>query len=231
VAPGVAYQLIRDREDSTSAAQPIKNPEPALRYAGRVILASAAFTFVSVSLLAIIRAQWPSLMPDPGKWLANPSTYLATNYRLVVRTVLLECLLALLAAIGYGLISRRYLPPAVETSGWFHLFRAEVPSRSRPFVKVKLKDGTEHYGYVRAYSTTMTPADRELVLASPLRYRESPKTPDSQSSNEPETIALDTAWQRVSLSGSEIEAIWVSYVSDDTTEQVQKSEAAAKDKE
>jgi hypothetical protein len=232
VAPGITYQLIRDRYQSHFEAQTIKNPEPALRYAGRVILAGAAFTFISVSLLGIIRAWWPSLMPDPGKWLTLRNSYVASHYRLIARTVLLEVLLALALAVAFGRFFRRFLPPPSSlASAWHRLFHILAPSGSRTFARVRLKDGTEHYGYVMSYSTTLTLADRELVLRSPLRYQEDSKTIENPSSDESSVATLDPAWHAVSLSGSEIEAIWVSYISDKVVDPVHESQLSGRDEE
>jgi hypothetical protein len=87
-------------------------------------------------------------------------------------------------------------------SAWFALFRAGAPQGALPYARVRLKSGDVYAGYIVYYSEDLPLTDRELVLGAPLVYRPA----------ESNLRELDYRWQRIVVSGSDVEALWVSYI-------------------
>lgn len=195
-APGILFDLLRKRRRPGW-------PESALQETGRIILASVVFTALSLLLLAGIRIAWPSAMPDVGAWLRDESKYVADNYRLIARTTIVVLFVSLgLAWAADWLLRRRPSGDLRRISAWFALFRAGAPQGALPYARVRLKSGDVYAGYIVYYGEDLPLTDRELVLGAPLVYRPA----------ESNLRELDYRWQRIVVSGSDVEALWVSYI-------------------
>jgi Family of unknown function (DUF6338) len=70
-----------------------------------------------------------------------------------------------------------------------------------PYVRIQLKNGDIYGGFVTDYSEQTALSDRELVLGAPLTRR-------TDATVEP----LEDSWQRVVVTGPEIQTLWVSYI-------------------
>lgn len=200
VAPGLLFEIRRERRRPNLE-------ETAFREASRTALASLFFTVVSLSVLAVVRWIWPWLMPDPGRWLRDPKTYVASHYRVVAGFFLAELVLACALAVGSEWVLGRRQGPTIRSAPiWHRAFRQELPKEKgkkyAPFVGLRLSDGTEFGGFVAGYSTEYKLADRELELAPPLIRR----LPD-----EPSPQELPSDWKRIIIRGPEIRDLWVAY--------------------
>lgn len=217
VAPGLTYELIRERRRP-------QVEESSFREATRIALASVLLSTLSVAVIALVRARRPELMPDPGAWLAKGNGYLIDEYRLIARTagllLLLSTLTALVAAfLAPWVITRRQIaftwirqklkrkrPPTIvpSDSGWDAVFSTRAPSNAYPMVKIILKDSPViwHGRLLGATpGATRPPREREIVLTEPL-YREVP----------PDDPKAETGWHSVVLAGDQIQQFFVRYV-------------------
>jgi uncharacterized protein DUF6338 len=195
-APGILFDLLRKRHRPGWT-------ESVLHETGRIILASVALTALSLLVLAGLRTAWAAAMPDIEAWLRDGSKYVPDNYRLIARTAILLLFLSLgLAWAADWLLRRRPGGDLRRISAWFALFRAGAPQGALPYARVRLKSGDVYAGYVVYYSEELPLSDRELVLGAPLVHR----PPDGDSRE------LDGRWQRIMVSGSDVEALWVSYI-------------------
>jgi hypothetical protein len=143
-------------------------------------------------------------MPDPGAWIRSSAAYVADHYRLVGRAVVVELVLALtFAAIASMWFSRRGSGKINPVSVWFQVFRTKAPAGKLPYVRVLTKQNSVYGGVVSDYRTELQLEDRELVLSPPLSFRKTP-TDDVED--------IPKAWERVVLTGSQIQVMWVSYI-------------------
>jgi len=200
VAPGLVFEIRRERRRPTLE-------ETAFREASRTALASLSFTVLSVSILAVVRALWPWLMPDPGRWLRDPATYVADHYQLVAGFFLAELIIACAVAIGFEKVIGRKQQATVRPEPLWHIvFRRELPTQKKkkfqPFARVRLIDDTEYSGFVASVSSDYDAAKRELALEPPV-YRRTP--------NSPAAGHLSDDWKRIVIRGTEIRDLWVTY--------------------
>jgi hypothetical protein len=201
VAPGLLFELRRERRRP-------RIEETAFREASRVALTSLIFTLLSLSVLSIVRARRPAWMPDPGLWLEQGHRYAIANYRLIARTLLLEIFIACTFAL---LVERLFLLGArgdiVPGSIWFHMLRRKRPSGAKPWLHVRLKDETEFWGYLGAYSTEDKIENREITLIGP---KHAMKT---KGSNTPTFL---TEWAGVAISAEQISFLRITYKDNQT---------------
>ena len=92
VAPGLLFELLREKRRAVIE-------ETAFREASRIAFSSLMFTIGAVSVLGVIRAAFPELIPDPRRWLVQKGAYLDAHYRLIFRFALIEVLLARWASL------------------------------------------------------------------------------------------------------------------------------------
>jgi len=199
VAPGILFELLQERR------RPGRT-ETAFREAGRTALASLLFSVAAVLLLAIVdRWRALGLVPDVAHWLADPPGYLQTAGTVVIRFVLLELAVAVTLAVlvDRALAGRRQATVQPSVSGWWQVFRRELPRGARPYARIQLTDGSEYCGTVVLHTLESIPGERELVLGPPLTWK-----PPAASKPFP----LDVSWQRVCIAGSAIQVLWVAYV-------------------
>jgi hypothetical protein len=197
VAPGIAFELLWEQKRPSQV-------DSTFREISRVVLASVCFSGLSLVLLSVVRIIKPKWMPDPGAWIRSSAAYVADHYRLVGRAVVVELVLALtFAAIASMWFSRRGSGKINPVSVWFQVFRTKAPAGKLPYVRVLTKQNSVYGGVVSDYRTELQLEDRELVLSPPLSFRKTP-TDDVED--------IPKAWERVVLTGSQIQVMWVSYI-------------------
>lgn len=196
VAPGLLSALLRERR------RPGRS-ETAFREASRVALASLTFSAASVAALAIVRAAMPDWMPDVGAWFRD-ANYLDSHYRLVLRAVVLEVVLACIAAVVWALVrgssDQGHIDP--DTDIWFEVLRRDRPAKTTPWLRVRLPDNTQLFGYLDAYTTDVAPAERELSLRGPGLTLKAASGVDTD---------LEPRWDRIVVRGDQVTFLMVSY--------------------
>lgn len=157
VAPGLYFELLRERRRPAIG-------ETAFREASRIALASILFDVAALAALAIVRIIQPSWMPDPGRWLTHPATYVRDHYALITWAALGELALALGFATLVDRLRRRRSGDMRPGGIWFQLFRADRPDNTVPWVSLRLTDGAEIAGFLSYYVPADDPASREIAL-------------------------------------------------------------------
>lgn len=199
VAPGLLFDLLSERRRAGVA-------ESTFREISRVVLASVAFSGLSLAILAVGRAVVPSWLPDPRQLFfgGDLASYLAGHYRLVLRALVAEVAIALLAAVGLHLILTRRAGGATIrfVSPWTKVFRHECPAGYRPEARVRLNDGTMYVGAVGHFTSDLEPEGRELVLVPPLW---------SKSPTDATLAAVPEEWQRIVIRATNIDSLTVRY--------------------
>lgn len=195
IAPGLLYDLLAQRRRVLPA-------ESTFREASRVALSSLIFTAIGLAVVCLVRARWPALMPDPVGLLSGGSSYLAAHYLVVAGALGLEVVVALGAAWAtHAYLAHRHGAPLRQESAWTSVLRKSVPNGYRPYVRVRLENGTVYMGSVAHATADLELGERELVLAPPL-----------YSNTETETVSAVLAeWQRIVLRGTQIESLTVRY--------------------
>jgi hypothetical protein len=195
IAPGLLYDQLAQRRR-------VAPTESGFREASRVILASLIFSAIGLSVVAIARAVLPSLLPDPTALLSNQRTYVAAHYRLVAAALVLEVGVAVgLAWVVSVWLARRHGAPLRHESAWTRVLRKSTPAGRRPYVRVRLQNGTVYMGAVAHATADLELDERELVLAPPL----------FSNTETGELRPTEPEWQRIVLQGSQIESLAVRY--------------------
>lgn len=167
IVPGVAFSMLRARH------QP-ELEESTLRETSRIAMTSALFSVGALSFLALLRALGVPWIVDAGAWLKQGSAYAADH--LGEMTFTLGVFLVVALALAW-LADRLLRPPGPRTVNrpvtiWYSLFHLHLPPAARAWVHVRLKsDGTEMWGYVGDFSTSLSDEDPQIVLQRPLAYR------------------------------------------------------------
>ncbi len=195
IAPGLLFDLLAERRRAG-------RPESAFREASRVVLASLAFTSAGIAVISLVRASRPAWMPDPGPLLADPQTYAADHYGVVLWALAVEMSVALGAALAvHRALARKHGSGLRAVSSWHRTLREDRPGGADVHVRVKLTNGTIFVGKVAHYTADLDMADREIVLAPPLFSRTGDKP----------LVPMPPEWQRLVLAGSVIESLAVQY--------------------
>jgi hypothetical protein len=189
IVPGLVYELeLRRRRP--------EREESAFVETSRVLLAGAAATFASGTVLWVLRSVAPGALPDPSELLVTGRPYLDTHVRLVFAGAVLELLTAvamilLIGGLTHGLTRRGIR----NTSMWTWLLYDEVPAGRSPLLMVALKDsGTRIEGFLFTVSTHHDVDRRELVLRR-VRIQETPGAA---------WRAWPDQWRRIVIPGREI---------------------------
>lgn len=153
----------------------------------QVVTISLGVHIVAFGLFGVVRAVplGRKHSPDLAELLSDPKLYvlaggdrrLAYVAAWAVGMLALSTSLALLLAfrVGpFGWLERRFAPAIASSPGWYHVFDEVVPEGAMVFVGCALKDGGYVSGYLDWFSTEAEEtADRDLVLAAPLRSYDS----------------------------------------------------------
>lgn len=195
IAPGLLFDLLAERRR-------VGLSESAFREASRVVLASLGFSALGLLLIGMIRVVHPPWMPSLRHLFGDPHSYIANNYDLILRALVIEAAVALAAAVGlHWLLARGADAPLQHRSTWSRVFVDERPADCVPHVRAALSSGTVYVGRVAHFAADLELADRELVLAPPLFVKRAGG----------ELTEMPTEWQRVVLPASSIDIIAVQY--------------------
>ncbi len=196
VAPGLLFDLLSERRRAGFS-------ESAFREVSRIVLGSLAFSGFAFVLLAIVRTVHPAWMPDPKRLLEPRDPYAKDQYRLILRTLVLQESLALTAASAWHifLASRQGGATIRPVSAWTQVFKRDCPKGHDAYCRVRLEGGVIYSGLVANFTSDLEVDGRELILAPPLASRtgENPMT------------AVPGQYQRVVIRGSAIEVMSVEY--------------------
>lgn len=195
IAPGLVFDLLAERRRAGA-------DESAFREASRVALASTAFSGVALAVLALVRARRPAWMPDPRRLLGDGQDYLADEYRLILRALLIQVAIALgLALLTHTVLARTSGASIRQRSAWSSVLHHELPAGYQAHVRVRLADETVFVGRVAQFTANLEHADRELVLAPPLFS----KLKGGSLKDVP------AEWQRIVVPGDQVVAMSVQY--------------------
>jgi hypothetical protein len=196
VAPGLLFDLLSERRRAGFS-------ESGFREVSRVVLGSLAFSGFAFALLAIMRTIHPAWMPDPRRLLDPQDSYARDQYRLILRTLVLQASLALTAAWAWHIILAKKQGGATirPISAWTQVFKRDCPQGHDAYVRVRLEGGVIYSGLVAHFSSDLEVDGRELILAPPMASRtgENPMT------------AVPAQYQRVVIRGSAIEVMSIQY--------------------
>jgi hypothetical protein len=164
VAPGLVLQLVVEKR------QP-RQSETAFREASRVALSSVVFTVLSVSMVAAVRALWPTPFPSLVSWRSQGWAYVAAHPGLalwpLVAIVVVSCGLAVVA----GWWTTKGSAASIANYGsWYQTLRVDPPTkphRTIPWLHIKMKDETQFWGHLRYYTDADDADVREIVLGGP----------------------------------------------------------------
>jgi hypothetical protein len=197
VAPGLLFDLLSEQRRAGFG-------ESAFREVSRVVLGSLAFSGFAFAGLVILRTVHPAWLPDPKRLLEPGGSYARDQYRLLLRTLVLQASLALAAAWGWHMILSKLQGGATirRVSSWTQVLKRDRPSGHDAYVRVRLDSGVVYFGLVADFSSDLEVDGRELVLAQPMA---------SKSGDNPMT-AVPRLCQRVVIRGSAIEVMSVEYL-------------------
>jgi hypothetical protein len=177
VAPGVGYELLRERRAP-------KLDQTAFREVSRVALYSFWFSFSSCVIIALLRIPFPTGLFDPAAYVRDDKGYLNSYYRAVGWTVILEVSIAFALVILVDQISaakllskiyakiypkipkavRKILSTDIRKNGlWFELFQA-IPEEKMTLLKIRLSDGSRMSGYFHGCTAYDTFKDAEIAI-------------------------------------------------------------------
>jgi Family of unknown function (DUF6338) len=195
IAPGLAYQLVRERLRPTSR-------ETTFREAANVALLSVVLHLLSSGL---VLAAFSKAVDVPA-WIREGHKYVADNLALVAWMFGLEQLLAFGGAVVLALLLARTDPEGPKLQRvpmWYWAFRENQPLNTRTFAQVTLRDGTQYWGYIGHYTSDDLPIDeRELELCKPVSLR---------LAGHVEPRHLPDSVDRVLLAGETVQAVLVVY--------------------
>jgi Family of unknown function (DUF6338) len=161
IAPGLIFQLSRE------SARP-SYQETTFRELSRVALTSLIFTVAAVALLLALRLAWPQSLIDPRAWLVYGQGYLKRHLAVVCFTFGLEVLVAcLLALVSARFMSRERRGNMSPFGVWYHVLRRDRPAGTRPWLTLRLADGTEFAGLLRHYTESKVLDDQEIAIGGP----------------------------------------------------------------
>lgn len=155
VAPGLVYDLLGTRRK-------VEQAESAFREVSRVVLSSMFFTGIGVLAISIVRIMWPHWVIDPGRLLDNPSEYVKIHYGIILRTFVMEELIALSAVALHFLLTIG--KPVLNISAWQECLANSEDKDHFAFAKIRLMSGEEKEGHVVWNSISLARKDREIIL-------------------------------------------------------------------
>ena len=199
IAPGLVYQLIRERRRPSWEETPF-------REAGRVALTSLVFTTASILILVGLRRFTGLPVADLSQWLTGGRSDLAAHFSAAFLTVVagvgLACLLALIGEKGTYHLGKRWLPPIQRSSIWQQHFVETLPEDKAPWLALELNDGTRLWGWLDFYTVGQALENREISLKGPgLSLQQSSEfKPHGQ-----------VSWQFITLRASDIKVMNVAH--------------------
>jgi hypothetical protein len=176
LVPGFIASLISERHRAQQQRSPFRETVS-------IVCISVAADIAALLIFAVIRIAWPGITPDVGALIRHPSSYVSQHYAVLAWWSLAALAVAVaLASVSASATARRGLAkiPLIRNvvptmhpssvSGWWLLF-TEHPD-ARMHVGCTLDDGSYVAGWLNSYSNVADDsADRDLLLAGPIRYR------------------------------------------------------------
>lgn len=199
VAPGLFYDLLRARRE-------INSRESTFREISRITFVSTVCSSIAVVLtvgvLFFCRALgFSATFPRPQALLLGDAEFLVQHLLGITILLIVAMTVSLFAAWFLERLLRRGKPGNVSNiSLWASVFRKDKPDDSDVFLRVKLLNGSSWSGKLTHSSPDPELEERELALGSPLEF----KATDG-------TSHRIEGWQRVLISGNQIESIAVKY--------------------
>jgi len=206
--PGFAYAIGKERNSVTQRPSPF-------RETAAVVAGSVVFILVVLALFAVVRTVWPTVTPDVGALVRDPSVYLRGasgqpgHYAQVgvwaAGMLAFAVLLAYLATLrriraGAAKVLGPY-PHESAASAWWILFEKWEEGRDI-HIGCILDDGSFVEGKLGSFSRESDEVpERDLILAQPIRYR----APGDNADGTPYECGA------VCVSAARIVAIFVSY--------------------
>lgn len=204
VIPGASYEILRSKSRLPREESPFLHISRIL-LSGTLITALTFVLLAAVQLIAV-RLTASAALADIPQLLLFGTTYVAAHIWPVGKTLLLQISLSILLAVIFSGLRSSGVKIIHEADAWHALGELLVKSGQTAWASVRLKNGSEVTGYYFGASTELDPSKRELFLRAPLSFRADDEKP---------ALALDAAWQLMTIPGSEIAYIAAAYVSDD----------------
>jgi Family of unknown function (DUF6338) len=203
VAPGTCYELLRGRTQ-------LPREESSFLHVSRILLMGTLITAATVLLLALARWLAPEAIANPTALLHDGLGYVSDHVALVGTTACAQLAISVLIAIGLSDLRSRRLPRVIhQTDAWHAVTELGGQPGCKAGMSVRLNNGMEILGMYSGASTDLDPSKRELLLHAPLSFRSADGT---------RTTALDAAWQRMTIAGSDIAYIAVAYIEQNSGE-------------
>jgi hypothetical protein len=203
VAPGALFNIL-------SRQRRVPNTESAFLEISRIALASLGFSTAAFLVIALVRQERRSWVPEPRQLLgADSAAYFRERYGLVLWTFAigagLACLFAWLfhLALFYKQGWQRIRP----VSAWQQAMKLDQPEDTDVYARVRLEDGLVYYGRVCDFSADLETEGRELVLTQPMQ---SGKLGD-------DLQPVPVQYARVVIPGDSIKVLSVEYQDKSTT--------------
>ena len=203
VIPGASYEILRSKSRLPREESPFLHISRIL-LSGTLITLLASVLLVAVHLVAV-RLAVSAALADIPELLLSGTTYAAAHVWLVGKTLLLQIGLSVLLAVIFSDLRSSGANAIHEADAWHALGELLVKPGQMVWASVRLKNGSEITGYYFGASTELDPGKRELFLRAPLSFRADDEKP---------ALALDTAWQLMTIPGSEIAYIAAAYIND-----------------
>lgn len=172
LGPGLAYLLTRD----SRRAKPERSP---FREIATLVLGGLACNIFAALLFGVGRWLWPGTAPDIGALIRDPATYGKAHYAELWFAGLSFLAIALLGAVFLGhqdfpqWVLRRLRGSIAVDSAWEQVFNSSAVSNFDKYCGCALEDGTWLVGQLASSSPdSEETADRDLILAAPIRYRD-----------------------------------------------------------
>jgi hypothetical protein len=218
VAPGVGYELLRERRTP-------KLDETAFREVARVALYSFGFSLLAISSIAALRIWEPGFFFDPVAYNHDTKSYLKTHYTSVLWTIILEVLIAFIFValadrIAYERLYRRLYPrlpkgmqkvlpeAKIRRYGiWYDLLQAEKPKGKIAWLSIRLSDGSRIGGFFYQCTAYDKFDGAEIALTRGTTCAGSMKLRDVYQQDEINMNAQDFIWVR----GEDISFMKVEY--------------------
>jgi hypothetical protein len=203
VAPGTCYELLRGRTQ-------LPREESSFLHVSRILLIGTLITAATTLLLALARWLAPDAVANPTGLLHDGLGYVSDHVALVGTTALAQLAIAVLLAIGLSDVRSRRLPRVIhQTDVWHAVTELGGTPDCKIQMSVRLNNGMEILGMYSGASTDLDPNTRELLLHAPLYFSSAGST---------QTAPLEAWWQRMTIAGSDISYIAVSYIQQNSGE-------------
>lgn len=200
IAPGLLFDL-------GSASRLVRAKESAFHEIARITLASLFFSGAAIGFAALAHGWWPAAFLDLRQAVSGGWEYVKENQAPAVASLALVFASSLMAVVVVNLVWTICVhgwgkPWLRGKSAWSVVFKPkELAQGTTVMATAVLSDGSIVRGRVTEFSADLDRADRELVLAPPIKIRGKGK---DKAEDRPELEA-------VVLSGADVLRLQVEY--------------------